>query len=122
VRKRPLTVAPTAAVAAVAATAPAAATAVATATAAAPAAAEPTAATAATRLALARFVDGERSSIEWLAVELSDGALRVFLVREFDEREPARLTGHPVGHDADADDFAPTCCACLAKRGFVCVI
>jgi hypothetical protein len=121
-RRRPfLAVASAPAIAAVAATAatttPAAAAVSATA-ATAPATAE-AAATAAARLALARLVDGERAPVERFAVELRDRGLRVLLAAELDEREPARLSGHAIGNDADAHDFAPTGGACLTKTSFV---
>jgi hypothetical protein len=117
-----LAIASAPAIAAVAATAAtttpaAAAAAMATATA-ATAAAEATASTA-PRLALARLVDGERAPVERFAVELRDGRLRVLLAAELDEREPARLSGHAIGDDADAHDFAPTGGACLTKTSFV---
>jgi hypothetical protein len=80
------------------------------------AAAEPTTATATTPgLALTGFVDGERAAVEWLAMQLGDSALCIFLTCELDESEASRLTGHTIGHDADADDFAPTGGACLTK-------
>jgi len=112
-----------AAIAATAATTPTAAAAAAvTATAATAAtAAEPTA-TAAARLALARLVDGERAPVERFAVQFGDGRLRVLLAAELDEREPARLSGHAIGHDADAHHFTPTGGACLTKSSFVRVI
>src|SRR6185436_14207729 len=88
-----------------------------------------TAATAATAeaattsgLAFARFVDGERAPVERLAVQLGDRRLRILVAAELDEREPARLPRHAIGHDADADDFAPTGGAGLTKRSFVRVI
>jgi hypothetical protein len=107
-----------AAVAATAATTTPAAAAAAMATATAATAAEATASTA-PRLALARLVDGERAPVERFAVELRDGRLRVLLAAELDEREPARLSGHAIGDDADAHDFAPTGGACLTKTSFV---
>jgi hypothetical protein len=107
-----------AAVAATAATTTAAAAAAAMATATAATAAEATASTA-PRLALARLVDGERAPVERFAVELRDGRLRVLLAAELDEREPARLSGHAIGDDADAHDFTPTGGACLTKTSFV---
>jgi hypothetical protein len=89
---------------------------------AAPAAATTTTASAASRLAGASFVDGERAAVERLAVQLGDGGLRVFVAGELDEREPARLTRHAIGDDADADHFAPPGGACLTKPSFVRVI
>jgi hypothetical protein len=74
-----------------------------------------TAAPAAPRLALTGFVDSEGSTVERLTVQLGNGALRIFLACELDEGEPARLACHSIGHDADADDFAPTGGACLSK-------
>jgi len=74
-----------------------------------------TTATAAPRLALTGFVDSEGPTVERLTVQLGNGALRIFLARELDEGEPARLACHSIGHDADADYFAPTGGACLSK-------
>ena len=71
--------------------------------------------TTAPRLALTGLVDGERAPVERLAVQLGDGSLRVFVAGKLDECEPARLARHAIGHDADADDFAPTGGACLTK-------
>jgi hypothetical protein len=73
------------------------------------------AAAATPRLALTGLVDGEGSTVERLAVQLGNGALRVFLAGKLDEGEPAWLARHAIGHDADADDFAPTGGACLTK-------
>jgi hypothetical protein len=86
------------------------------------AAATTTAAAAPSRLAFAGFVDGERAAVERLTMQLGNGRLSIFFAGELDEREPARLTGHTIGHDTDADDFAPTGGACLTKPTFVRVI
>jgi hypothetical protein len=74
----------------------------------APAASVPaaTTATAAARLAFARLVHGECASIEGLTVQLGDRRLCILVASELDECEPARLTGHPIGDDADAYDVA----------------
>jgi hypothetical protein len=101
----------------------AATTATASTTATVPAAASTASTAAATaRLTLAGLVDGERTAVERFTVELGDGGLRILVVCELDEGEPARLTGHTVGDDADADDLAAPCGARLAERGFVRVI
>jgi hypothetical protein len=101
-----------------------AAAASATAASAIPAASAATTTTAAPAagLTLARLVHGERAAIERLAIELGNGGLRVFVVRELDEGEPARLTCHAVGYDADADDLPPTRYAGFTQRGFIGVI
>src|ERR1041385_4658251 len=47
------------------------------------------------------FVDRQRATIEFLAIELLDGAGRLILRGEFHEREPAGLVGELV-HDQAA--------------------
>jgi hypothetical protein len=80
------------------------------------------AASAASRLTLAGFVDGEGAAVERFAIELLDRGLRVLVVRKLDKGEPTRLTGHAIGHDADADDFTAAGGASFAERSFVRVI
>jgi hypothetical protein len=86
-----------------------------TATTAAAAAKAAAAATTTAWLALTGFVDSEGSAVERFAVQLGNCALRILLAGELDESEAARLAGHAIGHDADANDFAPTGGACLTK-------
>jgi hypothetical protein len=99
--------------AATAATTPTAAAAATTSAASVTTAAATTASTS--RLTLAGLVDGERTAVERLAIELGDGGLSIFVVRKLDEGEASRLTRHPIGHDADADDFTAASRASLAK-------
>jgi hypothetical protein len=77
---------------------------------------------AASRLSLAGFIHGEGSAVERFAIQLGNGALCILIVRELDEGEPARLTRHTVGDDADAHDFATAGGAGFAERSFVGVI
>src|SRR5439155_8122173 len=124
-KRRASAIAASTAVAAIAATA-ATTTAAAAAAAVPPAAAATTEAAATTAtpagLALASLVDGQGAAVERLAVQLADRGLRVLLAAELDECETARLTGHAIGHDADADHFAPTGGARFTKSSFVRVI
>jgi hypothetical protein len=91
---------------ATAATTPAAAAATTTAvTSAAPAATTATATTAAP-LALLRFVDAERATVEERAVHLVDRFLSFGFGAHRDEREPAGLARLAIGRDVDIADFA----------------
>ena len=81
-----------------------AATAVAAAT---PAVAAATAtATRRTRFARTRFVDGQRATLDGLAIEIGDCLLRIRFARHGDERKAARLTGELILHQRDFLDRA----------------
>jgi len=93
---------------------------VATASAAAPAAVAALAATttaavaaataaAATILARSRFIDGQRPSVEVLAVQGGDGRLRLLVVVHFDKAEPLGAAGVPVHDDLGGLDRAVRC-------------
>lgn len=71
----------------------------------APATAEATTTAATALLAWTRLVDGERTTIEVLAVERLHGG-PTGLVVHFDETETTRATGLPVGHEMDAMNLA----------------
>jgi hypothetical protein len=82
----------------------AAAAAIATATPAAVAAASITATPAAawrTRLARARFIDGQRTALDRFAVELGDGVLSLLVRAHGDEGKTARFAGKFVLHQHD---------------------
>ncbi len=64
-------------------------------------AAATSAATRAFRLR-ARFVDNKVPAAKILTVQTGDGAIRFFIVGNFDEREPARLSGETITNQADS--------------------
>jgi hypothetical protein len=78
-----------------------------------PTAATPSASSSATKSSAAPagrplpcLIDGKGPPVERLPIQFSDSRLRVLVVRKFDERESARLTGHAIGDNADTDDLA----------------
>src|SRR6185436_10590595 len=51
-----------------------------------------------------RFVDDQRTALEWLSVELGHGFLRACFVDHVDKREPARAARGHVAHHSYAFD------------------
>src|SRR5437867_3720713 len=58
-------------------------------------------ATASARRPLARLAHGERATAERLSVQRLDRGPCLLVGRHLDEREAARPTGLPIGHDLD---------------------
>ena len=53
-----------------------------------------------------RFVDIQRATIEFVAIERAHRSFSLRFVVHSDEREAARLTSHPVHHEMDLIDGA----------------
>src|SRR6266404_6297349 len=60
----------------------------------------------------ARFVDIQRSAVEFLAVQAGNGTVRIRRDAHLDKAETFRLTGIAVGNDIDALDSS----VCLEHR------
>ena len=54
----------------------------------------------------ARFINGQRASAEFLAVQRGDGFRGIFVLHHLDEGETARLSRVAVGHDSDLGHLA----------------
>ena len=65
-----------------------------------------TAGWARTLFAWPRFIDVQRSSVDFLAVERGHSGARFGVVVHGDEREAARFAGHAVHHQRYLADFA----------------